>query len=43
MLGWAFGLLGEVITGRGFLSQLGYEVRGLGMLAWHAIRMIWSL
>jgi hypothetical protein len=27
MLGWAFGLLGEVITGRGFLSQLGYEVR----------------
>jgi hypothetical protein len=27
MLGWAFGLLGEVTTGRGFLSQLGYEVR----------------
>jgi len=27
MLGFAFSLVGEVLTGKGALAQLGYEVR----------------
>lgn len=31
MLGVAFAIVGEILTGSGPLAQLGYEVRGRGL------------